>query len=422
MRHSAESTFIIPVFLIIGLLTLLAFFFGKGSKKIKLPSIIGFMIAGTIAGPSVFHLITDGMQASLGFITQIALGFVALSIGLELNFKSLGKLGKGIIYIILLESFFTFILVGIAVYIVTGDIILSLLFAGIAPASAPAGTVAVIREFKARGNLTKALYAVVGFDDGLAIIIYGFAAAISISFLISSTGAEAVSVVKLILIPLQEIGLSIAIGAAIAFLFSIITRWFDEAGDIFILAFGFILAIAGISKMLNTSLILTAMVFGIILVNTQSRTLLHRLSDRLTSVMPLLFLLFFALAGSNLHISAIPSLGVIGFVYILTRSGGKIFGAWLGAVIGKMEPNIRKYTGLGILSQAGVAIGLSLIIKERFAGLGETVEYMGHQMPIGDVIGTKILTTVTATCIIFEIIGPILAKYALTKAGEIDKS
>ena len=168
----------IPILLIFGLITIIGFYFGRNMRYLKLPTIIGYMILGVILGPSGFNILTDEMQEKLGFLPDIALGFVALSIGLELNLKTLKKLGKSIIYIILFESFGAFILVFFSLYLLTHNSAISLVFAAIAPASAPAGTVAVIQEYKARGNLTKALYAVVGFDDGLGIIIFGFSLAV----------------------------------------------------------------------------------------------------------------------------------------------------------------------------------------------------------------------------------------------------
>jgi Kef-type K+ transport system membrane component KefB len=125
--------------------------------------------------------------------------------------------------------------------------------------------------------------------------------------------------------------------------------------------------------------------------------------------MPLLFILFFVLAGASLHIALLPSLGLVGLIYIVSRAAGLMGGAWIGSVLGRAEANIRKYLGLGILSQAGVAIGLSLIVKQEFTPLGAW----------GASIGTAVITTVTATSIVFEIVGPILTKIGLQKAGEI---
>ena len=161
-------------------------------------------------------------------------------------------------------------------------------------------------------------------------------------------------------------------------------------------------------------MILTNMVVGFVLANTRHESLLHRVTSPLLEVMPLLFVLFFCMAGAHLELSALPALGMIGVVYILGRSAGLIGGARLGAMFGHVEDKVKKYVGLGILSQAGVAIGLSLIVKHEFTQLD--AEY---NLPHALTIGSSVLATITATCVFFEIIGPILTKIALKKAGEI---
>jgi hypothetical protein len=287
---------------------------------------------------------------------------------------------------------------------------MGLIFGAIAPASAPAGTVAIIQEYKAKGSLTKALYSVVGFDDGLGIIIFGFAAAIAKSIILQSTGIHAESTAALLLPPLIEVGLSILVGGGAAIVFVFLGRRLMSSRDLFTLLFAMVLITSGLSAPLHISLILTNMVLGFIIVNTQANSLIKKIEGELANVMPLLFILFFVLAGANLHVAALPSLGLVGVIYILSRSLGLIGGATFGAAVGRAEPKIRKYLGLGILSQAGVAIGLSLIVKQEFSSLGSW----------GAEIGSAVITTVTATCIFFEFIGPILTKYGLQKAGEID--
>lgn len=412
-----------PMLLLVGITVIISFYAGRSMKFLKLPSIIGFMLIGVMLGPSLFNLLNDARQEELSFITEIALGFVALSIGIELNFAALKKLGSGIIYIIFAESFGAFLLVGLVVYLFTKDIPLSLIFGAIAPASAPAGTVAVIQEYRAKGSLTKALYAIVGFDDGLCIIIFGFASAIARSMLLHETGTASESLLSIIALPLLEILLSFVVGGLAAVLFAVLARRLQHAGDVMVLVFGFTLAVSGICTVFHLSLILTNMVVGMIIVNTQPHSLVQKIHDRLPLLMPLLFILFFTLAGSNLHLSALPSLGLLGILYILARTAGLIGGARIGAMFGHVEEKIKKYVGLGILSQAGVAIGLSLIVKHEFAPLGRVVETVnGQAITSGAKLGAIVITTVTATCIFFEIIGPILTKVALTKAGEIPKN
>jgi Kef-type K+ transport system membrane component KefB len=416
------SELTLPKLIIVGGIILSGFYFGKSTKIIKLPSIIGYMILGLILGPSFLDIINHGIQEDLSFITEIALGFVALSIGLELNLASLKKQGMGIVSIIFAESFLAFGVTAVGLYMLTRDLPMSLIFASFAPASAPAGTVAVIQEYKAKGSLTKALYAVVGFDDGLAIIIFGFTLAIVRMLLMRESGNVDISVIQSMLAPLKEIIFSLIIGALAAVIISLLIRKIKSRAELLILIAGFVLLANGLCTILHLSLILTNMIIGLIIVNSQRYEVVNRMGEVLSDVMPLFFVLFFALAGANLHISALPQLGTVGLVYVICRSAGLIGGARIGAQFGKVEEKVKKYVGLGILSQAGVAIGLALIVKQEFAGIGKIVEVVnGVSVHAGDIIGVQGITTITATCIFFEIIGPICTKIALTKAGEIEE-
>ena len=361
----------LSTFVVIGIVIIVAFHAGKNIRHLKLPSLIGYMILGVILGPSLCNILSEGLQLQLGFITEIALSFVAVSIGLELKFSALKKLGMGIIWIILMESFGAFIVVFGGLYLLTGDLSLSLIFGAIAPASAPAGTVAVIQEYRARGSLTKALYAVVGFDDGLGIVIFGFAASFARMILIRESGGTEVSMIQMLMDPMKEIAFSILVGVATGWLFSLMTRRLKNPTDVLLLLFGYVFLATGLCDMLHLSVILTNMVFGMLVVNTQQHSLVQKIHDRLPLIMPLLFLLFFTLAGSNLHLANLPALGLLGAVYIVTRTAGLMGGSFLGGLLGKTDKKIRNYTGMGILSQAGVAIGLALIVKHEFAEIGK---------------------------------------------------
>ena len=398
----------------IGIATLIGFYCGSLARRVKLPSLIGYMLIGVVLGPSILNLLTDSGMSSLSFITNIALGLVAFSIGTELSIVSLRRLGTGMISIILAESFGAFFVVGIGIYLLTGDLPLSLIFAAMAPASAPAGTVAVIQEYKAKGSLTKALYAVVGFDDGLAIIIFAFAATIAKNLIISSCGGQSESVIASLTGPLKEVGISVLLGGVIGIAFSLLIKRIRSDRDILILMFGTVVVTCGLSARWHLSLIMTNMITGFVLANTSRVMQIRRINGPLNEVMPLVFVLFFTLAGAHLEISALPGLGLVGVIYILARTTGLIGGSRLGAMIGNVEDKVKKYVGLGILSQAGVAIGLSLIMKNELDIINAK-----YDLPSASVMGAAVLTTVTATCIFFEIIGPICTKIALKKAGEI---
>ena len=400
---------------LVGGVVLLGFYLGHSARRVRLPSLIGYMFLGILLGPSLFNFLGEDAMRNLAFVTEIALGFVAFSIGSELRLATLKRMGYGIITIIITESFAAFIIVTLAIYLLSRDLAMALIFGAMAPASAPAGTVAIIQEYKAKGDLTKVLYAVVGFDDGLAIIIFGFAAAIAKNLLIAEATGSAGNILPSLGGPFLEIILSIIIGTVIGFIFCQLVRRLQSPRDIFIIVFGAVLIATGLSIRWHLSLILTNMVVGFVLVNTRREALVHKVMTPLLDIMPLVFILFFCLAGAHLDFSALPKLGLIGMVYILGRTGGLVGGAWLGATLGKTDDMIRKYVGMGILSQAGVAIGLSFIVKHEFDQI-----YAEYHLEHAARIGASVLTTITATCIFFEIIGPILTKIALERAGEIE--
>ena len=418
MEHLISNHITLPVLLVTGGATFLGFYIGKSMKFLKLPSIVGCMIVGMLLGPSFFNVMTDSLQENLSFITELALGFVALSIGLELSFKSLKNQGIGIVSVIFAESFGAFLVVLAGVYFLTGNMPLALIIGSLAPASDPAGTIAVIKEYKTKGELTKALYAVTGFDDGLAIIIFGFAASMAKMLMMKNGGGVFMDMLE----PLKEIAFSFLIGLLISGIIAYLIRWLRNPSDVLILVFACVMITNGISSLLHLSLILTNMVIGITIINTQKQEIVRKLEEQLSNIMPLFFVLFFAIAGAHLHIAVLPAMGVLGIVYIIGRAVGLIGGAYLGGFVGNLPEEVRKNVGLGILCQAGVAIGLALIIKQDFAGLGPmTKNAAGHLVHMGDFIGSTSITLVAATSIFFLVIGPICAKIALIKGGEIKR-
>ena len=404
----------LSILTLLGGATIIGFYVGRLAKRINLPTIIGYMALGIILGPSILNIFEEGVIQKLSFVSEIGLGFVAFAIGSELSLASLKRMGPGIVSIILASSLMAFLVVAIAIYVLTRDLPLSIIFGAMAPATAPAGTVAVIQEYKAKGSLTKALYAVVGFDDGVAIVIYGFAVAFAKTLLIRESYPVTTNILHALGAPIVEISLSLILGGGIGIVFSRLVAKLHNSRDILIIIFGVVLLVTGLSIRWHLSFILSNMMVGFVLVNNQPEAVIRRVRTPLDEIMPLVFLLFFCFAGAHLKISAITTLGGLGLVYIIGRSSGKIAGVYLGACFGRVEKKIKKYLGFGILSQAGVALGFSLIVMNEFTQLSAQ-----YNLPHAGIIGADVLTTITATCIFFEIIGPVLVKYVLTKAGEI---
>jgi len=389
--------------LLAGIAIGLGFLIGKGTHFLKITGVVGYIITGIVIGPDVLGII-QLTPVEIETMTNLALGFVAFIIGGELTISLLRKMGKSIIAIIIGESLGAFAVVFLGVYLLTNNLPLAILFAAMAPASAPAGTVAVIHEYKAKGKLTNAILAVVGFDDGLAVLIYAFSIAI-VGILVSS-GTFSAS--NLVMTPLMEIGGALLIGAVIGAIFAVILKRLIEREEFIAVTLTAILVTAGLSLLLDVSLILSCMAMGMMVINAYPREN-RPVFEHIKSISLPIYILFFIIAGINLHLGLMLTIGAIGIVYIICRSTGLIGGSYLAALASKADPVIRNNIGLGILSQAGVAIGLALLASQKLASLG---------MPE---VGTIIVTTIAATTIVFEVIGPLSARIALSRAGETSR-
>jgi Kef-type K+ transport system membrane component KefB len=391
--------FLFNYILLAGIAIGLGFIIGKGTHLMKITGVVGYIATGIILGPDVLGVINLS-PVETETMTNVALGFVAFIIGGELTFSILRKTGKSIIAIIIGESFGAFFIVFFGIYLLTNNLPLSVIFAAMAPASAPAGTVAVLQEYKAKGKLTNAILAVVGFDDGLAILIYAFSIAI-LSVIISGV----FSVSNILFVPLMDIGSALLIGGVIGVIFAFIFKRLIEREEIIALSLTAIFITAGLSVLFDVSLILACMTMGIVIINLYPQDN-KPVFENIKSISLPVYILFFVIAGMNLHLGLLISIGAIGLVYIICRTLGLISGSYISALVSKADPVIRNNLGLGILSQAGVAIGLSLIASNKLAELGHPE------------IGSVVVTTIAATTVVFEIIGPLSARFAITRSGE----
>jgi len=395
---------------LVGGITVAGYYLGAWFHHHRLPGILGWMLFGILFGPSVAGLLTVGHLHSMAFVGEITLGLAAFSIGTELRLPAIRALGTAVVAIMVCQSLAAFAVVFAAVYLLSGDTVLALYFAAVAPATSPAGTMAVIQECRARGPLTTALFAAVGVDDGLTVVIYAFAAAFARDML--TFEAEHVSPGPLYVIgePLLQLLAAVLIGLLVGLAATRLLSSLPEPSSILLVLFGLVLVASGTALSLGASIILANLVVGAVYANGQISAGLGKVARQLRLVMPLCFVIFYGLAGAHLHLAALPTLGAIGVVYVVARSLGLVIGSRLGARIGGVSDVIKRYLGPGILTQAGVAIGLALIAADYCADIGS---------PHAVRVGTTLLTTVTATSVVFEIVGPLLTKYALERAGEI---
>jgi len=391
--------FLLNYILLVGIAIGLGFLIGKGTHLMKITGIVGYIAAGIILGPDVLGIVHLN-SVEIETMTNVALGFVAFIIGGELTISLLRKMGKSIIAIIIGESLGAFFIVFLGLYFLTNDFALSIIFAAMAPASAPAGAVAVIHEYKAKGKLTNAILAVVGFDDGLAVLIYAFSIAV-VGVILSGVFSTSTMIFE----PIRNIGGALLIGSGVGLIFAVIFKRLIEREEIIVLSITSIFITAGLAVLLDVSLILACMSLGMIVINLYPQDN-KPIFEHIKSISLPIYILFFVIAGINLHLGLLASIGAIGIVYVICRSLGLISGSYLAALTSKADPVIRNNIGLGILSQAGVAIGLSLIAAHKLSELGYPE------------VGTLIVTTVAATSVVFEIIGPLSARFAIMRSGE----
>jgi Kef-type K+ transport system membrane component KefB len=242
-------------------------------------------------------------------------------------------------------------------------------------------------------------------DDALSLLLYSVAAAFAVAIL---SGGDSPTLLEVLELPFIEIGGSILAGVVFGHVLDRILRRMKSHHDAMSVSVGFVLLVAGFSIAMDFSLILTTMILGMVVVNSSPEHGRH-IRYTIEQAGPVIYVLFFTLVGARFQINIIPAMGLLGLTYIVLRSSGKFFGAWFGGTLGGAEPAVRDNLGFGLLSQAGVAIGLALVSASRFSKLGEE----------GIALGTLIINVITATTFVVQIIGPIFVKFAITRANEV---
>jgi Kef-type K+ transport system membrane component KefB/predicted transcriptional regulator len=388
-----------------------AVFFGTAGarlfQKLRIPQVVGYIVIGLILGGSALKLINIEVVMSLSGFNLFALGIIGFTIGQELKLDIFRRYGKQFIVILVSEGVFAFLAVGlltaVAAYFIGNDlhhsIAMGVVLGAISSATAPAATVDVLWEYKTRGILTRTILAIVALDDGLSLLLYGFAASLAAVLLGGGYGSWATN----LLMPFWEILGAVALGLGIGLILVFLTKRIEESQMLLAFALSSILLGVGLSIILHVESILTAMALGATLVNFLPRRS-KDVFDVVGKFSPPIYVLFFVLVGARLQIDSIPLwIIVLAAVYVFGRTLGKISGAWFGAYISNAPGQVRKYLGLCLFSQAGVAIGLSILASERFGGS----------------IGETIILIVTSTTFLVQIIGPPFVKLGVKKAGEI---
>ncbi len=387
-------------------------------KPLKLPSVTAYLIAGVLIGPYCigrfgiggFGFGSAAQVESLSLVSEVALGFIAFSIGNEFRLDELKKTGKQALVIGVLQALAATLLVDLALLVVhifmPSVLSLSqlLTLGAIATATAPAATLMVVRQYKAQGPLTKLLLPIVALDDAVGLVVF------AVSFGIAKTlTSGSVDIISILVNPIIEIVLSLLLGGVMGIILTYLERFFNSNTNRLNLTIGIVFLTASLSMLdftigpvhISFSSLLTCMMLGTVFCNICP--LSHDLmiaSDKWTSP---LFALFFVISGAELELGVFTNgaIVIIGLVYIISRSAGKYFGALGSAKLTKCAPNICKYLGITLLPQAGVALGMCTTAMQ----LGEE--------------GRLIRNITLFAVLIYELVGPLLTRQALQAAGEI---
>lgn len=391
------------------------------AKLVHLPAVTAYLVAGILIGPFLLgHLNIEGLgftslEQVEGFsvLCDLALGFIAFAIGNEFRLSQLKQIGKQAAVIGVLQAVVTTALVDvvlIALHFAMPDVLtlpVAIVLGAIAAATAPAATLMVVKQYKAKGPLTTILLPIVALDDAVGLVLF------AVSFGVAkSIGAGNVSVLSVVLEPILEVVLSLLLGLITGLLFHFMERFFHSRSKRLAVSVGFVMVTVGISSLsfhvggihIAFSSLLSCMMLGTIFCNICDFS--EELMDRVDRWTAPLFILFFVLSGAELNLGVFSSITIvlIGVVYILARSLGKYFGAFSSAKMVKCDSNIVKYLGITLLPQAGVALGMA----SKAAS------------PVTGIPGGELIMNITLFAIlVYEIVGPFLTKISLTKAGEI---
>ncbi len=394
MNFSLNVLFVLAVMIFSGMA------FGRLAKLLRLPNVTGYLVAGLLLGPSVTGFINAETLSSINVISEMALGFIAFSIGNEFKVSYFKRVGTAPVVIATFESLFAILFV-LAPLLIFGiaEPAFAIVLSSIAAATAPAATIMVINQYRAKGPVTDMLLSVVAIDDATALAMFSVSVAIAQAI----KDPAKISLQTSLFEPLWEIFGGLIVGFLLGMLFCIPLRWFKKDGNRLALTIAFVFLGVGLADMFGFSSLLLCMALGAGLANFSSQVdHIMKLTDGLT---PPIFMLFFVLSGAELQLSVIPAVGIVGIIYVVFRVIGKMCGSWFGAKISKAGKSISRYLGPALMPQAGVAIGLSLVAT--------------RVVPEN---GAYIRAIILCGTLIYELIGPVITKISLTRAGEITKT
>ena len=367
------------------------------TRLVKLPNVTAYLLAGVIVGPCVLKLIPSETLTSYSVITEAALGFIAFSIGDQFKLDSLKAIGKPALIITALESLGAVACTMSITLLLGFDPVICVMLGALSASTAPAATLLIVRQYKAKGPLTDMLLPVVAADDATGLIAYSICVNIAINLI----NHNAFSFTDTILLPLLEIVAALLVGAFMGFLLALSHRFFKSHTNRMSLAIAGIFLGVGIADYFGLSNLLLCMAMGAVYVNLRDDA--ERILGCIDDWTYPLFMLFFVISGAELNLGTLPKVGLIGIVYIFARFGGKFLGSWIGGTITHQPPVVKDNIGWALMPQAGVAIGMATMALAQLPA-----EY-----------GQPIQTVILSATLVYEIVGPIASKNALKRAGEI---
>ena len=395
--------FMIPT-LYLGALLILCLMMGRFVSHFRVPKVTGYLLAGIMLSPSAINIFSnvlsekiDGSICELRFLCDLALGLIAFSIGGEFQNERFKKMGKKIITISLCETFATFFFVFCSLFFFTTNLPVAICLGILAIATAPAATLLVLREYDSEGVVTNSLLILTGLNNFICLTLFTICFPTVIAL---SHGESSTTFILTIFSSLGSMLVSLAAGFILGFLLSIFEKRITKANELIVLSVGTIILGIGLAQMLNVSPLLVNLVMGATVINIAKKGKV--LFEEIKRIDLPIYAAFFALSGASLHWNLLSVVGGVGVLYVAGRVAGKVLGVFYGAVQARASQNLKRYGGCGLLAQAGVALGLALLIEDRDQKLGEVVS-----------------TTIFSTVILFEILGPLAVRWSIVKSGEV---
>ena len=394
----------------VGILLVIGYFTGRLAERVRLPAISGYLLCGILLGDSLTGIIHTEMTASLRTITDVALGIIAITIGSEFSLPKLRRLGSNIVVITFVQLIATFFAVTAVLALMGLAMPYAMVLGAIASATAPAATVVIIQQLRARGDFVDTLYGVVALDDAACILLFAAVFAFAGNTLMAA-GDAAVSSFHIIGHAVTEIVFSLILGAVEGVLIHIFTFKTRRRNDLLIVSLGAILLFTAVSLALELSPLLTNMAAGAVLVNIPNRSI--NTLRALNPLTPPLYAAFFAVAGTEFQLDVISNWGILALAcaFFIARAVGKYTGVWAGARMVKAPPGTRNYLGLAMLPQAGAAIGLVLFIQAS--------PLVANATPEIKEAFSQVTNIVLFAVVLNAFIGPVLSKIAVVKGADL---